>query len=128
MLPISTPMRPNRPHIPSLPSISKSKDTKQTAHPNFGRICRLISRISSQASQPASRFPTTASLRRVVFGEAASRQSTNHPQDQKRNNTSFNRHNQRLLTKSVSQDGASNPASRQNTLIRRRILARIGER
>jgi hypothetical protein len=97
MLPISTPMRPNRPHIPSLPSISKSKDTKQTAHPNFGRICRLISRISSQASQPAPRFPTTASLRRVVFGEAASRQSTNHPQDQKRSNIAFSSYSQYIL-------------------------------
>jgi hypothetical protein len=75
-------MRPNRPHIPSFIQFSKSKDTKQTTHPNFGRICRRASRFRNRRLSPLPPNHTTASLRRVVFGEPVFRETRQNPQDE----------------------------------------------
>ncbi|MES2665144.1 MAG: hypothetical protein V4712_03535, partial [Pseudomonadota bacterium] len=64
-------------------AMSKSADTKQPEDPNFGPICLRVSRFRYGRFSTASRFFRPASLRRVVFGEALSRESRRNPQEEK---------------------------------------------
>ena len=103
MQPISTPMRPNRPHIPSFIQISKSADTKQTTHPNFGRLAVVYPDFVTSVPSRAP-FRPSASLRLFVFGEALSRETRRHPQEEKCTKPSFSRHTQRLQGNSTPPD------------------------
>ena len=64
-------------------SMSKSADTKQTAHPNFGRICRRVSRfryerfISLPVSVRLHRCVCSSSVRRYLGLVAETRKRKN---------------------------------------------------
>ena len=62
---------------------SKSADTKHAAHPNFGRICRLASRISAQRFIATSATAEPAFPRLVCFGEPLFRPRCPNPQEEK---------------------------------------------